>query len=224
MGLLTSAKALAPSKTSAPKAGAKHEFELVDLESYAQVDAVIKACEGLKKTLGTEINVAAMDEFYRLGQNGVCPESFTGTEGNASASIELRKRSTASVLTDDEVAELTKLSIPVETVVTQMAMFGIDPKYAENMELLTKVEQALAGLVPEDFFFKQDQVSKQVVSDQTIAVAFAKKAPKHVIKMITTQAIKAKLAFTNLADLLLAIKPMLTDETEAEAATKARAK
>ena len=224
MGLLTSAKPLAPSKTVAVKGKVKHEVKLQDLEAYAQLDAVAKACEGLKKTLGAEINAEALLEFMRLGQNGVRPESFTGIDGNATASMELRKRSTASVLTEDEVAELTKLSIPVATIVTQNELFGINPDYATNMELLTKVEKALAGIVPDNFFFKQEEISKKVVSDESLAIAFSKKAPESIIRLLTTSAIKPKLAITNMAEVLVAIKPMLTGETEAEAATKARSK
>lgn len=223
MGILTNAKAK-PLAAPAGKADAKFRKELKDLQSYAQIDALIKALEGQKKTLGAEINAVALDEFVRLGSNGVRPESFTGFEFNATASVELRKRSTASVLTQDEVTELTKLGIPVATVTVQPELFGIDPKYAEDMKLLTKVEQALAGVVPDDFFFKQEQVSKQVVSDESLAVAFAKKAGAAVIRMLTVSALKPKLAVTNMADILAAVKPFLVEESDAEIATKALSK
>jgi hypothetical protein len=223
MGLLTNAKALAPAAKSTAK-GTKHTVEMSGLEAYAQIDALIKALEGQKKTMGAEINAEALEEFMRLGANGVRPDSFTGFEGNATASVELRKRSTASVLTEDEVKELTKLGIPVETVTLQNELFGINPAYVEDMKLLTKVETALAGIVPEDFFFKQEKISKQVVSDESLVTAFAKKAGSAVIRMLTTSALKPKLAVTNMAAILLAVKPFLVEESDAEAATKALSK
>jgi hypothetical protein len=221
--LFATAKALAPAATTA-KAGTKHRKEMADLQTYAQLDAFIKAAEGMKKSLGSEINAEALKEFMRLGANGVRPDSFEGFEGNATASMELRKRSTASVLTSAEIDELKRLGLPVETIVTQTKMFGIAPKFTEDMDLLAKVSEKLEGLVPEGFFVVQEEIKKEVVGDATLAEAFAKKADEAVIRMITTSAIKPKLAVSDMAAILKAITPLLTGETEAEAATRALSK
>lgn len=134
----------------------------------------------------------------------------------------------------DEAEELKKAGIPLETVEIQQELFGINPKYINNIEMMTKVETVLEQLgLPSDFFFKQDQVKKEVVSDASVAAVFAligrskdKSADElaPLVGMVTTQAIKAKLVSTDMAKVIAAVKPHLVGETEAEAATKALAK
>lgn len=209
MSMFAKAKAVNVPKA---KAAGKDEVQLYGLETLAELDALIKALTTMKSTLDVEVKGAAFDRFVQIGKDngGKRPDSFRGIDGKASASIELRKRSTASVLTQDEQDMMTKLGIPFEKMIGMQKMFGINPIYSENTDLLAKVETALAGVVPEDFIVVQEETSKMVVTDESVEMAF-KKNIKEVIKAVTTLAIKPKLAVTDIGQIMDSVKAMITD-------------
>jgi hypothetical protein len=196
-------------KEAKPAKAGKAEVEMPGLKTHAEIDALIKALTTIKGTLDVELKIEAMDKFMELGQNGIRPESFRGIDGTASASIELRKRSTMSPLTTEQVALLAAHNVSVETLVGTHKMFGINPTYTENTDLLDKVEAALAGIVPEDFIVVQEEKSKIVVGEKTMIEAFANKAPRAVIEAITVLAIKPKLAVTDIAAIMDSVKEMI---------------
>jgi hypothetical protein len=147
----------------------------------------------MKATLETEVKVAGFSKFMEIA-NGTRPTSFEGIDGDATASVELRKRGTNSALNDDEVAALATAGIvPFKQVVTN-GLFAINPKYAEDATLLGKVEKALAKIVPEDFIVQQEEVSKNVVSDEMLDAAFRDGKSPAIIELLTTMALKPKLS------------------------------
>lgn len=166
--MFSTAKVIAP---AAKTTKAKAENQLEGLEQLAQVDALIKSLEAVKATLDAEVKSRALNIFIETA-NGRRPESFRGLEGTASASIELRKRSTTSPLNEDQIKLLASKGVAGEKVIVTNKMFGINPVHAENQELLAKVEAALKDIVPADFIVLQEEKSKIVVTDKAMETVF----------------------------------------------------
>lgn len=215
--LFNKAKAIAPTKPAAKK-DSKSEVTLTGLEELAQIDAVIKALTSMKKTIEADVKGEAFDHFFtQVQETGKRPENFRGVEGIATASIEFRKRSTTSPISEEEMPLFVDNKIPLQTIVTVPKLFGINPVHANNEALLEKVSAALDGIVPDDFIVIQEEVSKQVVSEEAMDAAFTAKAPYEVIKAISVMAIKPKLAKTDLPVIMETLgKMMSSDEAESK--------
>lgn len=200
-----SVEAFAPSS----KKG-KAEVLMTGLKDYAEIDALVKALTALQKTMGGELKEFAADEFMEMTANiGHRPDNFKGVEGIASASMELRKRSSASPLTEEEINLLVAAGLTVEKKVSVNKLFGINPKFAEDQVLLARVEKALTGIVPEDFIVVQDERFTSTVSDETIDQAFrVKNMPRKLFDTVSTLAIKAKLTVTDLPVILESVKKL----------------
>lgn len=224
MALFSKPAALAPAKTGKAAKPAKKEIAIEGLQSLAQVDAAIKALEGLKASLEPKVKANAFTAFVNMA-DGTKPDSFTGLDGDASASMELRKRGTNSALKVDEVILLQRHGInPLKEVICP-ELFAINPKYAGDAALLGKVETALADIVPEDFIVQQAEVSKQVVTEDNVGAVFAAKSKltrdefEALVKVVTTQAIKAKLTETNFDKIMADVAKLISaDTTEIEEA------
>ena len=195
----------------AAKKNNKAEVQMKGLEQLAEIDALVKSLSGIYKSLESKVKSAAFDHFYSFVGDSR-PASFRGVEGIASASLEMRKRSTASALSEAEQALLAQHNLPTEKSIATNKMFGINPIYAENDALLAKVEAALAGIVPDDFIVLQEEKSKVVVTDETIELAFrSKTTPAEVIQAITVLAIKPKLEVTDINKILADVKALIAD-------------
>lgn len=192
MGLFAAAKSLEKKPTGAKKAD-KKEIPIAKIQQVAEIKALMQTLAGTLESLETEVKTAGFEQFLDMECVGR-PESFRGIDGLASASVEMRKRGTNSALNEDEVKLLREHGIePFEQVVTQ-EMFGINPAYAGDEALMQRVEKALvkvAGL-PADFIVKQEKVSKLVVTDEMLDLAF-KKRDRTVLQITTCMALKPKL-------------------------------
>ena len=180
-----------PKKTS--KADNKAKIEIEGLQDYTLVDSLEKNLKALKETLKGKVNEQMKEIFTR--QSNKRPDNFRGIEGSASASCEMRKRTIASVLTEEEVKALEKDGIPVGTEVTVPDRFIINPEHAANQELLQKISDAIRKVpgLPENFILHQPEQSSRVVTDKTLDKVCEKGLlPKHFDK-VATMAIKAKL-------------------------------
>jgi hypothetical protein len=224
MALFSTAASIAPAKTGKSAKPAKKEIPIEGLFAYANIDAAIKALEGLKASFEPQVKGNAFKAFMAM-EGGVKPESFTGVEESATASMELRKRGTNSALKADEVILLQQHKINPLKEITCRELFAINPKYAADAELLGKVEQALADVVPEDFIVKQDEISKMVVTDENVNEVFAAKTSlnkdvfESLVKVVTTQAVKAKLTQINFDNVMAEIAKLLKkDESAVEEA------
>lgn len=171
----------------------KQQINLNALRQYTILDAVIKQATALQATLKGEINEASFDTFTSLaGKAPERPSSFEGVSDGVTASLEVRKRSSASVLTDAEVEVLKENGLEPEEKVVTPFHFYINPAHVNNKDLLAKVEKALAKIVPDDFIQQQDEVKKMVVSDAMLDEAFREGAPAEVLRILTTMAVKPK--------------------------------
>lgn len=234
--LFANAKAAAPAKPAKPaKKDEKQHIEIKGLHTVAAIDSLIKTLEGIKATAAADVKVAAMDKFVELGtESGKKPESFRGTDGDASASVELRKRGENSKLSPAEVELLTQHGVPVKEVVAVEERFVINPTYMSDSKFLEKVSRLLEGKVPADFIQFQNKQSATVVADDTVDAVFAlkDKATRELIETVTLVALKPKLEVTDMNDLFAAVQKMVTgkdvkaelEEVKAELKTKAEGK
>lgn len=193
MSIFANAKTIkAPAASKGKKA--KVEVELPGLENFSLIGALIKSLEAVQSSFEDQVKGEARDHFIAEGTDRR-PENFRGVDGAAEASIELRKRSTRSVLNDAEIEALEADGVPVETVEDVAETFVINPAYAADSVLLGKIEKALKKVpgLPEDFILAQEGKRRVVVSDDTVSVVFAKGLAEKFIDTVCTLAIKPKL-------------------------------
>jgi hypothetical protein len=199
MAMIKNAKSL-EEKPASKKASKKEEFVVEQLSELAKLDALIKSLVAMKQVAEQNVKTAA---FNKLIENARVThkkaDSIRGIEGKASASLEMRKRSTASKLSEEEVSYLTSNGYPVEKVVITPKLFAINPKFAADEALMERVEVAMENALKdivdtENFFIIQNEVSKNVVSDDTIESVFkASTIDPEAVAMTTCMAVKPKI-------------------------------
>lgn len=189
------AKAVAPAEKKT-KASKRDVVSIKGLETYAAIDAAIKALSSLKELHGQQIDQSVISHFVTVGAKRASrPENFTGTDNEATASCEMRKRSIRSPLSSFDLAILADHKIPVETHEVGVETFIINPAYAGDEALLGKVEKALNKVpgIPEDFIMQQNSVKTSVVSDETVKAVFATGDAKKIeilLPLVTSIALK----------------------------------
>ena len=221
MSLFKNAKAVTAKPTAAAKKN-KQEINISGILQLAEMKAMIASLEAAAKTLEGEIKENGFAEFLKM-EGAVRPESFKGIDGQASCSVEMRKRGTNSALNESEVAVLEGLGLKPFTQVITTEMFGINPAYASDEKLMDKVSKSLEKIVPEDFFVLQEGVSKKVVDDALCDAAFQLKGPSRAdaVRLVTTMALKPKLdAGYNMTSLASTVAGYLSNESEEVAEAK----
>lgn len=199
MSIFANAKKVDAKPTAAAKKS-KQEIAIKGIERLSEMKAMIQSLEAAAKTIEGEVKDLGFAEFLKMDTK-TRPESFKGTEGFASCSVEMRKRGTNSALNLDEVEVLENLGLKAFTQVVTTEMFGINPAYAANEKLMGLVSDALKDIVPDDFIVLQAGVTKSVVDDSLCDAAFqlpsttkeeqAKRAK--ALAIVTTMALKPKL-------------------------------
>lgn len=191
-GLFAKAATLAPAKTAKAKQD-KKEIEIPKLQQLAEIDALMKALKGAREAIEAEVKTAGLEQFLEM-EGSTRIESFRGIDGMASGSIEMRKRSTNSALTEDECKVFREHGIEPFEQTVQQQLFAINPAYAENADLMAKVEKALVKVtgLPEDFIVQQPGVTKFVVTDEMLSEVW-KKRDRTLVEIGTCMAVKPKL-------------------------------
>lgn len=216
MTLFAKAKAVTAKPTAAAKK-TKQEIAISGIQQLAELKAMIASMEAAAKTLEGDIKEQGFGEFLNM-TGSVRPDSFKGVDGQASCSVEMRKRGTNSALNESEVEVLAGFGLKPFTQVVVNQMYGINPVYAENEELMSKVSEALESIVPEDFIVLQEGVSKQVVDDALCDAAFKMPAGEDraaAVRIVTTMALKPKLnADYNMASLASTVASYMSPESE----------
>jgi hypothetical protein len=230
MSMFDSAKTLKTGK--APKAtSVKEQITIAGIEVVAALDVVIKSLVALKKTKDADVKDAMIGYFAEKGvATGARPVNFRGVEGAASASCELRIRSSASALTPDEIELLAAKNIPMETVVDTVETFVINPEYLNDAEIMGKIEAALKKVkgIPEDLFLKQEGRSKTIVGEGAFDALFSNKDMNEeeaidLLPLISVPAIKPTLDNDDLSSAFEIARKMLVPSKPAKAAKGAKA-
>lgn len=211
--MFANAKQVKTDKPAAKK-DKKDQVNLPGLTDLASIDAVIKALTALKSTIDADIKSEAAVHFVKTGRAlKKRPENFRGVDEGSSASIELRIRSTTSVLSEEEQALLAENGIGTRTVVSVVDTYVINPDYKDNAEILGLVESRLAGVegIPEDFIQKQDGVSKVVVAEDALDKVFtlSDEKARDLLSVVGVLAVKPKLDTTDISAALKAVGELL---------------
>lgn len=211
--MFANAKQVKTDKPAAKK-DKKEQVNVAGLTDLASIDAVIKALTALKTTIESDVKSEAAVHFVKTG----CalkkrPENFRGVDEGSSASMELRIRSTTSVLSEEEQALLAENGIGTRTIVSVVDTYVINPDYKDNAEILGLVESRLSGVegIPEDFIQKQDGVSKVVVAEDALDKVFtlSDEKARDLLSVVGVLAVKPKLDTTDISAALKAVGELL---------------
>lgn len=166
-------------KEPKPKSNGKKEVNLGSaLNVSAAISALTDSLGAIKETVDIEIKEKMAIEFAcEALRTQRKPESFRGVSEHASASCEIRKRSTRSVLTPEEVDYLKRHGIQTETKVIKDAVperYFFNPKAFEDPKLVEKISKRLEDLTTDDgeglimLQEGKDSVEAQVVGADTL--------------------------------------------------------
>ena len=184
------------------------EIVTAGIHRLAAYDVVIDTLKVERADLETDIKAAAKVVAINVG----CaiksrPENYHGVENKSSASIELRKRSNNSKLSDDEITNCKEWGIETQEDEVVVEAFVINPDAdAKQMAALEKLinDGIKAGKLSPDIIKKQEGVKRTLLADNALDTLFAK--PRDIVEkafsMCGTQAVgKTKFPGT-LADAL----------------------
>lgn len=196
--IFAKAKATAPAapqkKSSKPE---KAKVTLPGLEKYAAVCSVFKSLKAVVDTMAADVKSRMVSEFIDEGMKlKRAPDSFDGMEGTATASCQLRLRSSSSPLSIDDKELLDSKGIPVGENDKVEETFIINPKYANDQTILEAVSKALAKVkgLPEDFIQHQKQ-SVFVATKDSVDAVFKLEDRNEIailLPLVTTPAITPK--------------------------------
>lgn len=203
MNPFTTAKVVS-SKTKSTKSAPTDAHEIKGIAEFYALRTVYQALEGVIKATEFGVKERASEHFIDEGfRKHIKPDNFKGYENEtvdvdgekvirkAVVGCEMRKRSSMSILSEDQKALLDKHG--VSTQVKTPSTFSINPEYVEDAALMKKVAEALSKVpgLPTDFFTTNEPV--YVTTDTTIAEVFAlkdKQAVKELIPVVCTFGLK----------------------------------
>lgn len=156
------------------------EITIPGIYNLAALDQVLADVKAVREDLEIEIKGLARAEFLRKGTATKCqPENFRGLEQGASASMEMRKRSTKSALSDEEKTLCDELGIEYEEREEVIETFVINPTYLADEKVMAALEKAVGEAVrqhrlPLDILQKQEGVKRTILVDNALATLFTK--------------------------------------------------
>lgn len=211
------------------KKAPREEVKVKGVEEFAQLAAAEKAIASAKAVLQESMVETVSAKFMKdiKDSGGKTPDSFNAVEGLGSINCQLKKRSTASALNEEERQILDGAKVPYHRQVTTPKLFAINPNYATDEKMLEKVEKALAKLgLPDDFIVVQEEQAKYVIDDKALDKAL-KSGDKEIVKLATTLAFKPTLSEVKPAEIAKTIEKVLgiyKDDEEAAEKPAAKAK
>lgn len=121
-----------------------------ELNTCAAIDALTKTLEAVKEGLVAKVKEKMTDEFVKESlKSQRKPTSFRGRASKSTASCEIRKRSTRSILQPEEVAYLSRHGITTETKVVKEAVperYFFNPEAFQDEKLVQEISDKLDGL------------------------------------------------------------------------------
>jgi hypothetical protein len=219
----------ATAKTIAPKTKTKAEKATVHingLKRYAILVHLSKTFATMAELWGEKVRNQMTSHFVAEGcKTGKRPTNFMGTDGEASASCELRMRSSRSPLSIDEQVTAKDHDLPTEEIEDVVGTFVIAPAYATDMAMLAKIEMAHtaynigrpeAERIPDDLFMKQEAKTRVIISEKAMDELFTRPADivRDLLPLVGTLAIKPKLEIANDMDMVGMVSTMLVEPSQ----------
>ncbi len=154
--------------------------EIAGVKKLAAVSLAIKAFQALYAVVDAEVKATGMNRFIAKGiETKTAPESFDACEGEGyKANIQLKRKSSASAIPEEERALCAANNITVVKRVSRPACYVFNPAYTNDQKVLTALSKALEkmiekGTLPDDIIMQQSEESVWVVGDNCIAEVFA---------------------------------------------------
>lgn len=212
MSLFEAAKTTKAAPKTTSKKPTKEEIALEGIDNLATLDVAIEALQAKRSEIEAELKGAAIEIFARKGEElGRKPDSFRGIDNKSSASVELRKRSSTSVLSVEEQDMLRSAKVPFVHDVIIPECYVINPDYANDKKLMDKVSAALEKVpgLPSNFIQFQEEKSREIVSDETVNTVFARKAADDLLSVVTVTALKPTAGNTDVTNAFAVAKKLL---------------
>ncbi len=191
--------------------GDLREFHLNKLQEYAEIKALIKVLEAAANEIETDLKETGFQTIVQM----ITPtriESFRAIDGSASASVEMRKRSSNSALSEAECNLLILHGITPEKKQITPSFLAVNSSYVNDRRLMTSVQTALAQIAPKDFLMNIDGTHRFVVSEQMVDFAFKVKDVES-LRVMTTMAIKPSLENSySISKLFTSVKKQLLSQ------------
>jgi len=193
--MLQNAQSVKKAKITKGRKEERKVVSMVGAERIAHLDQIIKIATSARdkeEEIFTErVRSEFMKEIRRT--KGKKPDGFNAVEGHATINCSFRRRSLSSTLNEKEQQLLADAGVDFKKEVITPELYGINPAYATDEQIMKRVERALASLgLPEDFFVKQEETSKFIIDETSLTQALKTKDIE-IVKIATTIALKPKL-------------------------------
>lgn len=173
------------------------EVKMTEIDTYASLCSLQKTIEAKIKEIRVTVEEHIVDYFVKNGaKKGEQPDNFRAVGKKASGSCELRRRSSNSVLNEQEREVLDTFELPYEeSEILPERFFFNDDVLADPVKRM-KVSKALLDAGLDDVIVRQEQQVKYIVSEDTMAALFATEDEKKIralLKIVGVPAIKPKM-------------------------------
>lgn len=195
MDIFKNAKSVGKSSTKA-KDNQRPRDHVDGLEDYGNLVAMGKTLKTMIETQASICNAQAAEHFVNEALlYGKVGKSYRGTDGDVTASMELRKRSSASGLNEEEIAVCEKYKVKLEVVEDRPETYIFNPVYVNDEKLLQRIAKALEKVpgMPADLIQKQESTKKTIITEEAMDAVFATKDEdtiRAMMPIVATQAIK----------------------------------
>lgn len=213
-GIFGAAKKVDPA-TLKPKTDGARKVQTDGLLPYASICAVAEALDGLKTLYRDQLDSQMADEFLTDGCNiKHRPKNYSGVDGVAEASMQLRKKSSRSKLTADQIARLKKAGVKLE--IKERYVFNNDLLSEEVLALLEKATSKVSG-IPEGLVELVEDVS---IPDEALNQIFQhpQKETRELMDIVTTLAMRPKVK-EDFADTVARVGEIVNAQHEREEAS-----
>jgi hypothetical protein len=188
--------------SNGPKSPNKKEknetITISGLEEYAALTKVADEIDALIKS--HPVREIVFDHFVDSGRKiQKTPPNVHGTDesGNATASLQLRKKDSRTNLNDATIQACTDAGITIEHAVVVPYAVIVNPAYMTKTDSLEKllVMAKKAGF-PDDFFQIQNEVAREIACNESVSDVFALKVSPEktaeLLKLVAGVTITAK--------------------------------
>ena len=174
--MFAAAEKVAP--TPVKKAGKKDKETIVlgsDLDNLSAATAVIKSLEGVSAIYEAKVKANMLKLFANMGKEAnKRPANFEGTGAVSSASCELKKRASTSILTAEEAEMLTEKGIKLDEKEVRPEAYLFNQAILLDPVLRKKVSDALSkidfgGISP---ILHQEREVKKIIHEESLDQVF----------------------------------------------------
>jgi len=196
-------------KVAKSKADKREVYNIPALDRLSATRAMIATLETLSEQFEGEVKEASMDILVGLAlKTGKKPETFNLVADKSTGQFQLRKRSSASALTDDELALAKALGIPTVENTKVEERYVFNPDVLADQVVMAKISKALTR-IPElagmCIVQHQEAIKTTIIADGALEVACGLKSQDKIVTALgiaAVQAVKTSFDSENFKDAL----------------------